>query len=346
MIFVGPASAVVVPPTLTLGASTNYNQNSGVLNATVTATGNRAITSVEFQYSTSATFASGNSAWIAASTNTVINQGTTGTARTLTATGLSNGTTYYVRFRATNSSGFVTTSGIGAAFTTYSFRTQTFTGSSTWSNPRTTSGTSGAAITSIQDLLVVGGGGATRGIEASGAGGGGVVAASSMSIGSSVTVTIGAGGTFDGGGTGPFGIPIPSSGNSSSIVGSSTLSTGGGQPAYASGASSIGGTSGNGNVGGLGNSGSNAGGGGGGGAGGVGPDGTASAGANGGASVFGYGGGGGGNGTNYASGGPNGSPYGSGGANTGTGASAFTDGAPYTYHNGGSGYAQFKYWGP
>ena len=348
-ICVGPsASAVHIAPTLSLGSSTNYNQNSGVLNATVTATGNRAITSVEFQYSTSATFASGNSEWIAASTNTVINQGTTGTARTLTASGLSNGTTYYVRFRATNSSGFVTTSGIGAAFTTYSLRTETFTGSRTWSNPRTSSGTSGAAITSIQDLLVVGGGGATRFVEASGAGGGGVETSSSMSVGSTVTVTIGAGGTFDGGGLGIFDTPIPSSGNSSSIVGSSTLSTGGGQPAFAvENASSRGGTSGNGNTGGLGNfEGYASGGGGGGGAGGAGPNGTIGAGANGGAAVSGYGGGGGGNGTNYGGGGPNGSPYGSGGANTGTGASAFTDGDPYTYHNGGSGYAQFKYWGP
>lgn len=344
MIFVGPASAVVVPPTLTLGASTNYNQNSGVLNATVTATGNRAITSVEFQYSTSSTFASGNSSWIAASTNTVINQGTTGTARTVSVSGLSNGTAYYVRFRATNSSGHVTTSAIGGGFTTYSLRTQTFTGSNTWSNPRTTSGTSGLAITSIQDLLVVGGGGATNFVQASGAGGGGVVTSGSMSVGSSVTVTIGAGGTYNGGGTiPPFDIPIPSAGNGSSIVGSSTLSTGGGQPAYylPDGTTSIGGTSGNGNGGGT----QSGGGAGGGGAGGAGANGSAGAGGNGGASVSGYGGGGGGEGTTYASGGPNGSPYGSGGANTGTGASAY-DSVNSIFYNGGSGYAQFKYWGP
>lgn len=360
MIFVGPASAVVVPPTLTLGASTNYNQNSGVLNATVTATGNRAITSVEFQYSTSSTFASGNSAWIAASTNTVINQGTTGTSRALTATGLSNGTTYYVRFRTTNSSGFVTTSGIGAAFTTYSLRTETFAGSRTWSNPRTTSGTSGLAITSIQDLFVVGGGGATKNFASSGAGGGGVSTSSSMSVGSSVTVTIGAGGTANGGGyaeAGIFTTAIPTAGSASNIVGSSSLSAGGGNlPMGGYGDPEgvyNGGSSGNGNPGGAG---SNTGGGGGGGAGGAGQNlggGGANRGGDGGPGISGYGGGGGGTRDWYEEFSQNGVPWGNGPANTGQGASGVDFGnadvsanPPVGIYNGGSGYAQFKYWGP
>jgi hypothetical protein len=348
MIVVGPSSAVVVPPTLTLGASTNYNQNSAVLNATVTATGNRAITSVEFQYSTSATFASGNSAWIAAATNTVINQGTTGTARTLNATGLSNGTPYYVRFRVTNSSGFVTTSGIGGGFTTYSLRTETFTGSRTWTNPVTSSGSSGLAITSIQDCIVVGGGGGARFLNPSGAGGGGVTKSSSVSVGSSVVVTIGGGGAMDGAGYDEiFGFPQATSGTSSTLVASSTLTAGGGELATFDGNNYRAGSSGNGNLGGSG--GSNTGGGGGG-AGGTGADGNVSSpiqAGNGGAGVDGYGGGGGG--TNAGSFIGQGSPRGDGPANTGRGAAgdrnfelAPTDSGFY----GGSGYAQFKYWGP
>jgi hypothetical protein len=339
----------VVPPTLTLGASTNYNQNSAVLNATVTATGNRAITSVEFQWSNSPTFTAGAgitiSDWTAAATNTVINQGTTGTARTLNATGLSNGTAYYVRFRVTNSSGFVTTSSIGGGFTTYSLRTETFTGSRTWTNPRASSGTSGLAITSIQDCIVVGGGGGSQFVLQSGAGGGGVTKSSSVSVGSSVVVTIGGGGAMDGGGYDEFlGFPNATGGTASTLVASSTLTAGGGGlPTFEN--DGRGGTSGNGNLGGF--ESSNAGGGGGG-AGGAGTDGQGFSpitGGNGGAGVDGFGGGGGG-----STGGFNnpGTPTGDGPANTGRGAagSGFTEPVATDGFYGGSGYAQFKYWGP
>ena len=331
MIVVGPSSAVVVPPTLTLGASTNYNQNSAVLNATVTATGNRAITSVEFQWSNSPTFTAGAgitiSDWTAAATNTVINQGTTGTARTLNATGLSNGTAYYVRFRATNSSGFVTTSSIGGGFTTYSLRTETFTGSRTWTNPRTSSGTSGLAITSIQDLVVVGSGGGN--CNNGGGGGGAYVTSSSISVGSSVVVAVGAGGSA------PFG-----DGNASSIAGSTTVTANGAVRQNAN--SEDGGTSGNGNPGGIG-SGST--GGGGGGAGGAGGN-WGENGGNGGAGISGYGTGGGGVGGDFGNE-KNGSPTGNGPANTGQGGGATRNIIGFLDHaTGGSGYAQFKYWGP
>ena len=114
---IGASSGVVVEPTLTVGSSTNYNQNSAVFNAVVNTTGNRNITLVEFQYSTSASFASGNSAWFTASTNSSITQGATSTACTYNATGLTASvagtpSTYYVRFRTTNASGFVTTSSV------------------------------------------------------------------------------------------------------------------------------------------------------------------------------------------------------------------------------------------
>jgi hypothetical protein len=358
-ICVGPsAAAVVIPPTLTLGASTNYNQNSAVLNATVTATGNRAITSVEFQWSNSPTFTAGVgiiiSAWTAAATNTVINQGTTGTARTLNATGLieneSTGTPYYVRFRATNSSGFVTTSGIGGSFTTYKKRTETFTGSRTWTNPRTSSGTSGLAITSIQDCIVVGGGSGSVWAESSGAGGGGVIKSSFVSVGSNVVVTIGGGGAMDGGGYDSFfGFPIATGGTASTLVASSTLTAGGGQMPYIGDGGNdegSGGASGNGNPGGAAYYDVGGGGGGAGGAGGAGNPSPSPAGA-GGPGIDGYGGGGGG--TYPGSFDRQGSPRGNGPANTGRGAAGaklFEFAPNDSGENGGSGYAQFKYWGP
>jgi hypothetical protein len=351
-ICIGPsASAVNIAPTLTLNASTNYNQNSGVLNATVTATGNRSITSVEFQWSTSSTFASGNSDWTAASTNTTISQGSTNTTRTFSPTGLSNNTTYYVRFRTTNASGYVTTSSIGSSFKTYKENTVTFTGSTTWSNPVPTSGTNGLAITSISDLFVVGGGGGALFFEGSGAGGGGVSTSASMSIGSSVVVTIGAGGALDGGGYDSiFGFPIATSGSASSIAASTTLTANGGLLPYIGDGSSnegAGGASGNGNAGGAAYYNTGGGGGGAGGAGGAGNPSPSPAG-NGGVGISGYGGGGGG--TNPGSFDRQGSPRGNGPANTGRGAAGsagFDTPVPADAgENGGSGYAQFKYWGP
>jgi hypothetical protein len=354
-ICIGPsASAVVIEPTLTLNASTNYNQNSGVLNATVTATGNRSVTSVEFQWSTSSTFASGNSAWTAASTNTTISQGSANTARSFSPTGLSNNTTYYVRFRTTNASGHVTTSSIGSSFKTYKENTVTFNGSSTWSNPVPTSGTSGLAITSISDLFVVGGGGGAAFAEASGAGGGGVSTSASMSVGSSVVVTVGAGGALDGGGYGGgfFNFPIATSGSASSIAGSTTLTANGGQIPYLGdghGNEGSGGASGNGNPGGAAYYDYGGGGGGAGGAGSPGNPAPFYAG-DGGPGISGYGGGGGGTRGDSYDVDSQGLPRGDGPANTGRGAA----GSPWPGYDapadagwyGGSGYARFKYWGP
>jgi hypothetical protein len=342
---VGPsASAVHVAPTLTLNSSTNYNQNSGVLNATVATTGNRAITSVEFQWSTSSSFASGNSAWTVASTNTTIGQGTTGTARTVTATGLiensSTGTTYYVRFRTTNSSGFVTTSGIGASFKTYKINPVPFTGSSTWTNPVPSSGTSGLAITGLLNLEARAGGASGDIIFGPyGGGGGGAGArttASTASISGNVTVTIGGGGGYL---TDLFGSPFwyPSNGNTTTI-GSLLSATGGNVIVF----SENGGSSGNGNAGGTGISNSNGGGGGG----------TNGAGGNASYSVGGAGGAGWTAG--YGEGGKGGEASSSGlptygGAQTGNGGSGqngVDNGAAPGFGLGGSGYAYFEYWGP
>jgi hypothetical protein len=334
---VGPsASAVHIAPTLTLNSSTNYNQNSGVLNATVSATGNRAITSVEFQWSTSSSFASGNSAWTVASTNTTIGQGTTGTTRTVTATGLTEnnytGTPYYVRFRTTNSSGFVTTSSIGGSFTTYRKIAVAFTGSSTWSNPVPSSGTSGLAITGLLNLEARAGGGAgDYQFATQGGGGGGAGArttASSASISGNVTVTVGAGGA------------AYSNGGATSI--GSVLSAAGGINPYSLFAND-GGASGNGNAGGIGRT--YEAGGGGGGTNGVGGNASGSSfpwtpGAGGAGWTSGYGeGGAGGNLSNTA-------PV-NGGAYTGNGGTGSSDGySPKSEGFGGSGYAYFEYWGP
>ena len=327
---VGAPSAVVVSPTLTLGSTTNYNQNSAVLNATVSATGNRAITSVEFQWSTSSSFASGNSAWTVASTNTTISQGTTNTARTVTATGLtensSTGTPYYVRFRTTNSSGFVTTSSIGGSFTTYKKNAVPFTGSSTWSNPVPSSGTSGLAITQLLNLETrAGGGGAGAFFGGSNGGGAGARStASSGTISGNVVVTVGAGGALFAG-----------NGGSTSI--GSVLSVNGGINGGDSYSEPYGGSSGNGNIGGqpLQIMGGFFAGGGGGGTNGVGGNGYDSGGN--------YIGGAGGAGwtAGYGEGGQGWDdfhPAADGAAQTGNGATEAG--------SGGSGYAYFEYWGP
>jgi len=336
---VGPsASAVHVAPTLTLNASTNYNQNSGVLNATVTATGNRPITSVEFQWSNSATFTAGAgitiSDWTAASTNTLIPQGTASTARTVTATNLANFTTFYVRFRTTNASGFVTTSSIGSSFKTYRDILVTFASSSTWTNPVPTSGTSGLAITQLRNLECRAGGGGGNLIDVAGNGGGGGnrTTSSTATISGNVTITIGGGG---GGSTSSSG-----SGGSTSSIGSVLSASGGG------GAGGNGGSSGNGNGGGSYYTDpsllfDNAGGGGGGVAGGGG-NGSFQTGGNGGAGVVGVGEGG------RGSDGFGKAAIINGSSNTGNGGSGGTfDGIFSTAGgNGGSGYAQFNYWGP
>lgn len=327
-ICIGPsASAVYVAPTLTLNASTNYNQNSGVLNAVVDTTGNKPITSVEFQWSTSSDFSTGNSAWTAASTNTTISQGTTNTARSVTATNLtenaSTGTPYYVRARATNAAGFVVTTSISSStsngrFTTYKKNTPTFTSSTTWTNPVPTSGTSGLAITS--GTATVWGAGAGSEFFGGGGGGGGRNIATA-SVGSSVTVTVGAGGASQG------------NGNTSSF---GSVSASGGY----TGVGSTGGASGNGNPGGIGRDEFWFGGGGGGGAGGAGGNAVNSScgGGAAGASLDGRG-------------------RGCGGYGVASDAvsACYTSPAPaYANANssdagtigGGSGYVSFEYWGP
>lgn len=334
--FIGAPSAVVVLPTLTLGSTTNYNQNSAVFNATVN-TGNRNITLVEFQHSTSSSFASGNSAWFTASTNSTIAQGQTSAACTYNATGLTASvagtpSTYYVRFRVTNSSGFTTTSSIGGSFNTYRARVDVFTSSGTWTNPVPTSGTGGLAIETLTQLVLCGGGG--PGLSHGGAGGT-LTGFSNVYIPGLTTlaVTIGAGGGV-----------YTASGSPTSI---GSYSASGGQTGGSFGSSYRGGD-GNGYIGGSTNPslGASSPSGGGAGAGGNGGNAQGYVGGTGGPAVYGLAGGGGGGTSLFAD--PVtylGSPSGEGPANTGQGGGGYNR-ATNQLSPGGSGYADIKYWGP
>jgi hypothetical protein len=332
------SASISVAPTLTVGATTNFNQNSAVLNAVVNTTGNRNITLVEFQYSTSASFVSGNSSWVTASTNSTITQGANGTACTYNATGLTASvegipSTYFVRFRVTNSSGFVTTSSVGGSFNTYRERTDPFTSSGTWNNPVPTSGTSGLAIDTFTQIISVGGGGAGT----TGGGGGGTFSIYTNIYVPGVTavpVTIGGGGAGSSGADGSptnFGYFGGSGGQSGrdyfrdgfECFGGSSNGFSGGNYAAGVYAFSINGGGGAG----LGGNGGNAS--------------ELFCGNGGPAGVFGFCGGGGGGGNSGAT---RGTPNGHGITNRGTGGAAVSF-IPNGF-NGGSGYCNVTYWGP
>jgi hypothetical protein len=330
---IGASSAVVVEPSLTVGSTTNYNQNSAVFNAVVNTTGNRNITLVEFQHSPSSSFASGNSDWFTATTNSTITQGATSTACTYNATGLTASvagtpSTYYVRFRTTNASGIVTTSSIGGSFNTYRLRTDPFTSSGTWTNPVQTSGTGGLAIDTLTQIVTIGGGGA--GYWGGGAGGTLAVYTNVYVPGvTTVPVTIGAGGAFSGNGsTTSFGFFSGGGG----LAGNQSGSTG----TYGYGGA------GNGRTGGTRSPNPGYGipaAGGGAGAGSNGYNGSGMNGGNGGDAVFGFAGGGGGAAELYGGGGgTDGTPSGAGPANTARGG--------FTASSGGSGFCNVTYWGP
>jgi hypothetical protein len=332
------SASTFVQPTLSVGATTNYNQNSAVLNAVVNTTGNRNITLVEFQHSPSSSFASGNSAWFTASTNSTITQGATSTACTYNATGLTpsvTGTpsTYYVRFRVTNSSGFTTTSSVGGSFNTYRERTDPFTSSGTWNNPVPTSGTSGLAIDTFTQIVAVGGGGA--GTTGGGAGGTFSIYTNIYVPGvTAVPVTIGGGGAGSSGADGSptsFGFFGGTGGQSGrDYIRDSYLCFGGSGNGFSGGNWDFGTIA------------FSVTGGGGAGLGGNGGDASGSIGGNGGpAGIFDFCGGGGGG---LVGGGTRGTPNGAGIANRGTGG-AGVDFIPNGF-NGGSGYCNATYWGP
>ena len=186
------ASSITELPTVTINAVTNFNQDRATFNATVSA--NYQSTTVKFQYNTTNNFASYTE--VTATGSPVTGQST---AVYYNATGLSVGTTYYVRAVISNGIGTVTTSPV--SFTTWSLKTYTKTTSGTATNAvylETITPTGGAAITpSIFNIFFFGGGGGGAG----GGGGGGAyyyntsTVSATSAVSSYLNVTVGGGGS-------------------------------------------------------------------------------------------------------------------------------------------------------
>lgn len=218
----GGSSLPKFAPLVTIGSVTNFNQNLGTFNATVSA--NKYPTTVYFDYSTSSSFSSYSTATYG---STVTSQNS---SVYYNITGLSVGTLYYVRCRATNAIGTTTSSSV--SFTTWSLKTylKTTSGSFSVEVPSVTP-TGGSAIApTIYEMLAYGGGG---GANYSGGGGGGYRIASSKTSSSTGTQTIsgtvGSGGSGGNGGAGNGG--ATAGGSTTLTIGSTTYTAGGGQPA-------------------------------------------------------------------------------------------------------------------
>ena len=204
------ASGITALPTVTINAVTNFNQDRATFNATVSA--NYQSTTVKFQYNTTNNFASYTE--VTATGSPVTGQSV---AVYFNATGLTVGTTYYVRAVISNGIGTVTTA--STSFATWSLKTylNTTAGSYTISVPSITP-TGGAAIApTIYEMLIYGGGG---GANYSGGGGGGYRLAStklSSTAGTqNITGAVGAGGNNAAGGS------------TTLVVGNTTYTAGGG----------------------------------------------------------------------------------------------------------------------
>lgn len=346
------AASITELPTVTINAVTNFNQDRATFNATVSA--NYQSTTVKFQYNTTNNFASYTE--VTATGSPVTGQSV---AVYFNATGLSVGTTYYVRAVISNGIGTVTTSSV--SFTTWSLKTVGWTSNSSITIQTITPTGGSAVVPSLYNIFVVGGGG---GCARGGGGGGQCSLVSSRAFNNTTSLTVS--GTIGSGGTSFTLSAAATAGDSSSLTGSSfTTVTGAG-----GGASNglTGGTSGSSNGGGSGVSyadpapksiAQTLAGGGGGGSGAVGGNGSVAGnaypgtatGGNGGIGTltqYGYyvGGGGGGGAANDG-----GSEFaGSAGAGGfGNGASAQAYNSPYdpvSYPNGSAGAIAFQYYGP
>ena len=230
------ASAVALPPTVSLSAASNFNQELATLNATVDANGYS--TTVKFQYSTASNFSSFTE--VNAATTPITGQAVSSYAN---ITGLSINTTYYFRCVATNQIGTTTSSSL--SFTTWNIQVyeRSTSGGTTFTIPTVTPTGGSAIAVSILDIIMFGGGGG--GSYGGGAGGGGSqnVSSRSMTGSRSITTSVGAGGT--GGTGGAYG----TAGGSTSLTGDLTTLTAGGGGAGPSDSSA--GSSGNGNAGGT-----------------------------------------------------------------------------------------------
>ena len=216
------ASSITELPILSIGSVTNFNQDRATFNAIVSA--NYQSTTVKFQYNTTNNFASYTE--VTATGSPVTGQGA---IVYYNITGLSAGTTYYVRAVVSNSIGTVTSS--STSFTTWSLQTylNSTAGSYSVSVPSITPTGDSAIAPTITEMLIYGAGG---GANYAGGGGGGYRIAStklSSTAGTqNITGTIGSGG---GGGNGGVGTGSAGTGGSSTLtIGDTTYTATGGGP--------------------------------------------------------------------------------------------------------------------
>lgn len=227
------ASAVALPPTVSLSAASNFNEKQATLNATVSANGYS--TTVKFQYSTAFDFSSFTE--VNAATTPITGQNISSYAN---ITGLSVNTTYYFRCVATNDIGTTTSS--SSSFVTWAlqFYERSTSGGTTFTIPTVTPTGGSTVAVSILDIIMFGGGAGAGTLGGAGGGGSQNVSSRSMTGSRSITTSVGAGGA----GTTGDGNP----GGNTTLTGDLTSLTASGGGA---GNSSTGGSSGNGNGGGT-----------------------------------------------------------------------------------------------
>ena len=160
-------------------STTAYNYDSATLYAEVNAKGFS--TAVKVQYSTDSLF--GTYTEVTPTPSTVT--GSSWTSCSVNITGLSNGTTYYFRFKATSS--INTVYGSGGGFTTYRLKYVSFTSSGTWTAPTW----GGTPMTTAYYGQLIGGGGDHGGYAGGGGGGGGEAYQLTLTLSSSMTAVIG-----------------------------------------------------------------------------------------------------------------------------------------------------------
>lgn len=217
----GMSSSVALPPAVATAAVEQFNQERASFVCYVSA--NDYLTTVSFQYNTTNNWSSYST--LSAGTTLAQNQ-----MIYANITGLSVGTTYYVR--AVVSSQIGTVIGVVVSFTTWSLKTylNSSAGSFSVSVPSITPLGGTALAPTIYEMLIYGGGG---GANYSGGGGGGYRLASSKLSSSAgtqtVTGTVGAGGTGGNGGGGAGG--ATAGGSTTLTIGDTTYTATGGQPA-------------------------------------------------------------------------------------------------------------------
>ena len=230
------ASAVALPPTVSLSAASNFNQELATLNATVDANGYS--TTVKFQYSTASNFSSFTE--VNAATTPITGQAVSSYAN---ITGLSVNTTYYFRCVATNQIGTTTSSSL--SFTTWNIQVyeRSTSGGTTFTIPTVTPTGGSAVAVSILDIIMFGGGGGGGVLVGGGGGASQNISSRTMTGSRSVTTSVG------GGGAGTDTSAAPAIGGTSTISGDlTTVSAAGGGADTTQG--NFAGASGNGNAGG------------------------------------------------------------------------------------------------